>query len=1107
MAQGGEVAQLHRLVALDLVVLADGGEDFGLLDGVDTEVSLEVEVGVEQVGRVPGEPGHDRRHLVQDRVTDDAGRSRSRSGSGSHGGSRSHDRGSRRLGQTGLAADPAGDVAQGGEVAQLHRLVALDLVVLADGGEDFGLLDGVDTEVSLEVEVGVEQVGRVAGEAGDDRRHLVQDRVGDNGRLGCRCWCGDRSRRDDRGRCRSRSRGGCRGSRRRDRCRCGDRSHPGHRSSRSGAAGAVHRGIRDRDRGGRDDRDGGRAGVDDPQPAVVHLELASGTAGQRVQPTLPGRLVDDPVGIAEVGRGTPLAVGHRHVAQQRHGHLGTETGRQTQGELHRVGPALGQVERTEVGVRLLVVGHRRDQAGLQGLDGDDVLDARAHRVTGEALGVGDDDLVGVGTEGVAQRVDLGRGTTSPGRGVGLVRHEHQRRRDGVPVDAPTLGLGDDGLHDATDVVDVQPGAVEGAVGDDGSEDLGDRLDAALTSGRGRLQDQRRRPGPDDHAVPAPVERRGRVLDPLVGGCRAGGEEAGADPRHHLIAGGVVGRDDDDPAAATGPDPVLGDRDGLRRARAGGVDLGVRAAGTDDLGELRVAHRQDPEEEPTVELERVLVKLTLEFGDEGVDLGADRLAPGEVGADTLQGQQVFPAGPVFGVVAHLVDEVVVARERRGKDDAGVVAHRVRQTPAVGQLGADRRLLVVHDERDARVAQRVEAGADGHPGRRVEGGVPARVDAVLGDDIDRGVGARELDDVGLVVDDLETARAGRRVLDQPGDPHPGHLGADAARQRGDELLATENPGDVLVVEHRVDAGQAQTRTGDDDRLLGGSARRDRLGRGRCGVCRVTGRTAGEAVELHALLEHAREELAEFGDDGIRRSAGSDRGSHDRSHGGHLGHRGRGSSRCRGNDRGSGGGRAQTQAGGIQTAEGLVEGSRILDLRVVGEEREDVVVGAAQDVLDEAVQGLLRADLDEDASAGGIQRLQALDELDRRGDLLAGVVEHRLGRGVGRVELAGDVGDDRQLRADEVEPAQGVDERHRGGRDDRGVEGVAHGDPDRVDALGGEGLDDRFDGLGGTTDDGLVVGVDVGHDRVALGRVDGALDLLEGTEDGCHGAVVLD
>ena len=60
--------------------------------------------------------------------------------------------------------------------------------------------------------------------------------------------------------------------------------------------------------------------------------------------------------------------------------------------------------------------------------------------------------------------------------------------------------------------------------------------------------------------------------------------------------------------------------------------------------------------------------------------------------------------------------------------------------------------------------------------------------------------------------------------------------------------------------------------------------------------------------------------------------------------------------------------------------VERGVVGELREVGEEGEHVVVVAAEDVLDEAVQGLLGADLDEDAGAGGIQGLQALDELHR-------------------------------------------------------------------------------------------------------------------------------
>ncbi len=56
---------------------------------------------------------------------------------------------------------------------QFEGVVAGDAVVAADGGEDFGLFDGVDAEVGFQVEVGVEQVGWVAGEFGDDADHGV----------------------------------------------------------------------------------------------------------------------------------------------------------------------------------------------------------------------------------------------------------------------------------------------------------------------------------------------------------------------------------------------------------------------------------------------------------------------------------------------------------------------------------------------------------------------------------------------------------------------------------------------------------------------------------------------------------------------------------------------------------------------------------------------------------------------------------------------------------------------------------------------------------------------------------------------------------------------
>ena len=93
---------------------------------------------------------------------------------------------------------------------------------------------------------------------------------------------------------------------------------------------------------------------------------------------------------------------------------------------------------------------------------------------------------------------------------------------------------------------------------------------------------------------------GGLLDHFVGGGRAAGQEAGADPLEQMVGGDVVGRDDDHAAAAPGADPVLGQRHGLGGARAGRVDLRVRPAGADEFGELRVAHRQDAEQEAAVE---------------------------------------------------------------------------------------------------------------------------------------------------------------------------------------------------------------------------------------------------------------------------------------------------------------------------------------------------------------------------------------------------------------------------------------------------------------------------------------------------------------------------
>ncbi len=260
------------------------------------------------------------------------------------------------------------------------------------------------------------------------------------------------------------------------------------------------------------------------------------------------------------------------------------------------------MQRPELRVDLLVVRHRWHDAGLQCLDRDDILDPHTHRVPGEALGVGHQHGIRSVAEDGAQRLDFGGRAAATRRRVGLMRHEHQLGSDLLTRDAPvTLGVRDEFLHHLGDVGDVESRAVEGTVRGHDTEHFTDRRNAPLPGGGSGLHDHGRGTHADQHAVTAPVERERRLLDDCVGGRRPGGEEARSHPLEHVVRRDIVGSDDHDTAATPGADPVLGDRHRLCRARAGCVQLGVWAARADQLGELRVTHGQDAEQEPAVEL--------------------------------------------------------------------------------------------------------------------------------------------------------------------------------------------------------------------------------------------------------------------------------------------------------------------------------------------------------------------------------------------------------------------------------------------------------------------------------------------------------------------------
>ena len=165
-------------------------------------------------------------------------------------------------------------------------------------------------------------------------------------------------------------------------------------------------------------------------------------------------------------------------------------------------------------------------------------------------------------------------------------------------------------------------------------------------------------------------------------------------------------------------------------------------------------------------------------------------------------------------------------------------------------------------------------------------------------------------------------------------------------------------------------------------------------------------------------------------------------------------------------------------------------------------------AEDVGDEAAQRPLRTDLDEDRGAGSGEVVEPGDELHRRRNLPGEQVEH-LGHDIGpaRVEVAGDVGDDRQHRRSQLEALEDAAQRLARRRDDRRVERVAHrqagGGQPAVDAglLGG---DHR---VGGSADHRLARGVHVGDDHVAVDRRDDLLDGLQRPHHRDHQSGVVD
>ena len=262
-------------------------------------------------------------------------------------------------------------------------------------------------------------------------------------------------------------------------------------------------------------------------------------------------------------------------------------------------------------------------------------------------------------------------------------------------------LGYKALHQVADVIDIKSGAMEGAIGRDSAQHLADGADSAFARGVCALDHKGRRTHAHNQAVPAAVEGECGLFHHFVGSCRSRSQKASAHPSHEVVGGDIVRRDDDYPAAPPGANPVFRQSDPLRSARAGGVDLRIRTPGTDELGKLRMSHRQNSEQEAPVEE----IRLCFEGGTQLVDapayLFSEAICSRRPEAQLFQRGQLLTAALVRVITGRLIGERVAARESGGKNHTGIVAQSLRQPPPLRQLGTFAGGFIVHGQRDAGV----------------------------------------------------------------------------------------------------------------------------------------------------------------------------------------------------------------------------------------------------------------------------------------------------------------------------------------------------------------------------------------------------------------------
>ena len=115
------------------------------------------------------------------------------------------------------------------------------------------------------------------------------------------------------------------------------------------------------------------------------------------------------------------------------------------------------------------------------------------------------------------------------------------------------------------------------------------------------------------------------------------------------------------------------------------------------------------------------------------------------------------------------------------------------------------------------------------------------------------------------------------------------------------------------------------------------------------------------------------------------------------------------------------AQTESGGVQSAEGQIQGRRFTNSRMVGKQR-DYSLAAAQYIFDKSVKDPLGSHFHEETRPGIVESIEALYKLDRRRDLPAKKAYHfRIHSRSHGIKLAGYICHDGNRRRSDIHRAQ--------------------------------------------------------------------------------------